>query len=126
MIAATAAALGYVAIALAEGAVAIMVALAVASAFYTPIMPLADAYALRGLGRRKRPYGPVRLWGSAAFIAGSLGAGLLLDFIPARNLIWLVTASLAATAVAAWALEPAQQAAAPDAVGPVSASIAAA
>ncbi len=121
VIAAAAATVGYVAIGLAEGAVAIMVALAVASAFYTPIMPLADAYALRGLGRRKRPYGPVRLWGSAAFIAGSLGAGLLLDFIPARNLIWLVTASLAVTAVAAWALEPVQQTAAADAAGPVSA-----
>jgi PPP family 3-phenylpropionic acid transporter len=60
----------------------------------------------------------VRLWGSAAFIAGSLGAGLLLDFIPARNLIWLVTASLAATAVAAWALEPVERAAAADAASP--------
>ena len=65
VIAAAAAALGYVTVGLAEGALAIVVAFALASALYTPIMPLADAYALRGLGRRRRGYGPVRLWGSA-------------------------------------------------------------
>ena len=32
-----------------------------------------------------RAYGPVRLWGSVAFIAGSLGAGLLLDVIGAAR-----------------------------------------
>jgi PPP family 3-phenylpropionic acid transporter len=69
-------------------------------------MPLADAYALRGLGRLGRAYGPVRLWGSAAFIAGSLGAGVLLDIMPARDLIWLVVAALVVTAVAALALAP--------------------
>ncbi len=106
VIAAAAASLGYGAVGMADGSVAIMATLALASAFYNPIMPLADAYALRGLGRRGRAYGPVRLWGSAAFVAGSLGAGLLLDVIPARNLIWLVTVALAVTAAAAWALSP--------------------
>ncbi len=42
---------------------------------YTPIMPLAESYALRGLTARGRAYGPVRLWGSAAFILGSFVAG---------------------------------------------------
>ena len=43
---------------------------------------LADAVAdgrLRagGAGARGRAYGPVRLWGSVAFIAGNVGAGLI-------------------------------------------------
>jgi len=106
LIAAAMAVLGYGVVGLAQGAVAITMALALASAFYTPIMPLADAYALRGLGGLKRAYGPVRLWGSAAFIVGSFGAGLLLDLIAARDLIWLVVAALTLTAAAAYALSP--------------------
>jgi MFS transporter, PPP family, 3-phenylpropionic acid transporter len=104
--AAAAAVLGYGATALAQGAVAIMAAFALASAFYTPLMPLADAYALRGLGQLDRSYGPVRLWGSAAFIAGSFAAGFLLDVIAARDLIWLIVAAMAAMAAAALALAP--------------------
>lgn len=106
MIAAGAAALGYGMVGLAGQAAAIMAAFALASAFYTPIMPLTDAYALRGLGHFRRAYGPVRLWGSLAFIAGSFGAGVLLDVIPARDLIWLIVAAMAVTAVAACALAP--------------------
>jgi MFS transporter, PPP family, 3-phenylpropionic acid transporter len=98
--------LGYGAVGLAHGAAAIMATFALASAFYTPIMPLADAYALRGLGRFGRAYGPVRLWGSAAFIAGSFGAGALLEVMAARELIWLVVGALAITAAAACALPP--------------------
>jgi MFS transporter, PPP family, 3-phenylpropionic acid transporter len=106
VVAAGAAVLGYGAVGLAQGPAAIMTAFALACAFYTPIMPLADAYALRGLAGQRRNYGPVRLWGSAAFIAGSLGAGLLLDVIAARHLIWLVTGAMALTAAAACALTP--------------------
>jgi len=106
LIAAGMAVLGYGVVGLAQGAAAITMALALASAFYTPIMPLADAYALRGLGGLKRAYGPVRLWGSAAFIVGSFGAGLLLERIAASDLIWLVVAALTITAAAAYALSP--------------------
>src|SRR5204862_213659 len=67
---------------------------------------LADAYALRGLAHHSRSYGPVRLWGSAAFIAGSLGGGLVLDVIAPRHLIWLIVAALGLTAVAACTLAP--------------------
>jgi PPP family 3-phenylpropionic acid transporter len=56
---------------------------------------------LRGLAQIGRAYGPVRLWGSAAFIAGSLGAGWIIDSIAPGNLIWLITASLVASAAAA-------------------------
>ena len=98
--------LGYGAMGLAQGALAVTIAFALASIFYTPLMPLADAYALRGLGALRRAYGPVRLWGSAAFIVGSFAGGLVLDVVPARDLIWLVAAALVITASAACTLSP--------------------
>jgi PPP family 3-phenylpropionic acid transporter len=106
IIAAMAAILGYCALGLAHGVAGIMVAYALASAFSTPLMPLADALALRGLDRYRRAYGPVRLWGSAAFIAANLGAGASLDVFGARDLIWLVVAAMVLTAAAAWMLAP--------------------
>jgi len=98
--------LGYGAMGLAQGALAVITAFALASIFYTPLMPLADAYALRGLGALGRAYGPVRLRGSAAFIVGSFAGGLVLDVVPARDLIWLVAAALVMTASAACTLSP--------------------
>ena len=98
--------LGYGAMGLAQGALAVITAFALASIFYTPLMPLADAYALRGLGALGRAYGPVRLWGSAAFIVGSFAGGLVLDVVPARDLIWLVAAALVITASAGCTLSP--------------------
>ena len=48
-----------------------------------------------GLAPHRRAYGPVRLWGSAAFIVANLAAGYLLDVIAARDLIWLIVAAMA-------------------------------
>jgi PPP family 3-phenylpropionic acid transporter len=104
--ASAAAIFGYAALGFASSLLAIALMFAVASSFYTPLMPLADAYALRGLRAHARSYGPVRLWGSVAFIAGSLAAGLLLDVIPPRHLIWIMVAALLITAAAACALAP--------------------
>jgi MFS transporter, PPP family, 3-phenylpropionic acid transporter len=106
MLAAGLAAIGYGIVGLANGVLAIMLAYVLVSAFYTPMMPLADAYALRGLGERRASYGPVRLWGSAAFIVGSFGAGLLLNVIGARDLIWLIAGAMVPAALAACALKP--------------------
>jgi PPP family 3-phenylpropionic acid transporter len=98
--------LGYSIVGLMQTPAAIMAAIALASLFYTPLMSLADAYALRGLSLRGRSYGPVRLWGSAAFIGGTLGGGMLLDLIDARALIWAVVAAMGLNAAAACALAP--------------------
>jgi PPP family 3-phenylpropionic acid transporter len=97
---------GYIAVGLSEGFVAILICVALASAFHGPAMPLAETYALNGLPRRGRTYGPVRLWGSFAFIAGSFLAGIAADLIPARHLIWLIVAAIALAALAAFRLEP--------------------
>jgi PPP family 3-phenylpropionic acid transporter len=106
IIAAGASVAGFGALAFAEGLVAIMTLFAVASIAYTPVILLADAYALRGLAQWGRAYGPVRLWGSAAFIVATFGAGYLLDAIEPGRLIWLIVAAMGMTAVAALLLAP--------------------
>jgi PPP family 3-phenylpropionic acid transporter len=97
---------GFGALGLATGTLAIAAFYAVASAAYAPLFTLGDVYALRGLEPHRRAYGPVRLWGSAAFIVASLGAGALLDVIAAGDLIWLIVAAAGLLLVAAWTLAP--------------------
>lgn len=101
-----AAAAGYILVGLSAGAVLILVAYALTSLATTPQMPLAETYALKELAARKRTYGPVRLWGSFAFIAGNFVAGFASDLIPARDLIWLIVAASVLIALAALALPP--------------------
>ena len=97
---------GYTLVGLSAGAVLILVAYALTSLATTPQMPLAETYALKELTARKRAYGPVRLWGSFAFIAGNFVAGFAADIIPARDLIWLIVAASVLIALAALALPP--------------------
>jgi PPP family 3-phenylpropionic acid transporter len=104
---------GYLLVALSSGAPAILLAFVLASLVYTPAMPLIETYALKGLAARGRAYGPVRLWGSVAFIAGTFVAGFAADTIPARYLIWLIVVGAAAMALSALTLAPTNSAAAP-------------
>jgi PPP family 3-phenylpropionic acid transporter len=97
---------GYLMLGLASGAAAIFIAYAIASLAYTPVMPLTETYALKGLTARGRAYGPVRLWGSAAFIAGTFLAGFAADAFPARHLIWLILAGTVLIALSAATLQP--------------------
>lgn len=97
---------GYGALGLSEGPLTIMAVYACAAAAYGAMMLLADAYALRGLAERGRAYGPVRLWGSAAFVLASLAAGALLDAITPGQLIWVVFAAMVVAAAAACTLRP--------------------
>ena len=76
-------------------------AFTVAMVALSPMLSLSDAYALSGLGARGRSYGPVRLWGSVAFIAGNVGAGLILEAIAPGHLIWLIVSALVLSVAAA-------------------------
>jgi PPP family 3-phenylpropionic acid transporter len=100
-----AATVGIVAVAFAEGAIAIATIAALALAAWNCANPLTETYAFKGL-RHSSAYGPVRLWGSAAFIAGSFLAGAAADALPARDLIWLIVAAFALSLLAAAALRP--------------------
>ena len=97
---------GYVVVGFAEGGTAILIVYALASLAFTPVMPLCETYALKGLSAHGRAYGPVRLWGSAAFIIGTFVAGFATDIIPARHLIWLIAAASLISALTALALAP--------------------
>ena len=70
------------------------------------MVPLTDAYALRGVARYGLNYGPLRLWGSAAFVVGALACGLLVDVIAARHLIWVIAAVAALGAAVSLGLQP--------------------
>ena len=106
IVASLATVIGYTLVGLSAGAAAILITYTLTSLFSTPLMPLAETYALKGLVARGRVYGPVRLWGSFAFIVGNFVAGFAADAIPARHLIWLMVAASAMVAVAAGALAP--------------------
>jgi MFS transporter, PPP family, 3-phenylpropionic acid transporter len=84
----------------------VLLAYAVTAAMWTPIVPLTDAYALRGVVRYGLNYGPLRLWGSAAFVAGALSCGLLADLIATPNLIWVITGVAAVGAAISLGLQP--------------------
>jgi PPP family 3-phenylpropionic acid transporter len=73
---------------------------------WTPTTPLADGYALKGMARYGLDYGPLRLWGSVAFVVGALGCGLLIDVIPARHLIWIIAAVAGLGAIVGLGLQP--------------------
>ena len=84
----------------------VLLAFAVTACVWTPMVPLTDGYALRGVARYSLDYGPLRLWGSAAFIAGALACGLLVDLIAARRLIWVIAGVAGLGALASLGLRP--------------------
>ncbi|HEV2955640.1 MAG TPA: MFS transporter [Xanthobacteraceae bacterium] len=112
------AAMGYALVGWAEGFAAIIATVALAAALAAPAIPLADAYALKGLTLRGRAYGPVRLWGSAAFIAANFAAGFASGYIAPTGYIWLIVAASALAAAASLALRPLRPGGAPDAALP--------
>jgi PPP family 3-phenylpropionic acid transporter len=106
IIASLATVIGYTLVGLSADVAAILITYTLTSLFSTPLMPLAETYALKGLTARGRIYGTVRLWGSFAFIFGNFAAGFAADAIPARHLIWLMVAASILVAVATWTLAP--------------------
>jgi PPP family 3-phenylpropionic acid transporter len=103
---ATATALGFAVIGTQYLPLAVLFAYAVTCCLWTPMVPLTDAYALGGVARYGLKYGPIRLWGSAAFIVGVLGCGLLIDVVATRYLIWVIVSAAALGAVASLGLQP--------------------
>ena len=103
-VAATLAAAAYAVMGFAYGFAAILAAYGVISVLSSPVLPLANSLGLRGLKARGLAYGPVRLWGSVAFIVANMAGGLVLGAFGAGALVWVLTGALAATAVAAWRL----------------------
>jgi len=89
-----------------QQAIAVLLIYIVACCLWTPMTPLTDAYALRGVTRYGLNYGPLRLWGSAAFVVGALACGLLVDVIAAKHLIWVIASVAGLCALASLMLQP--------------------
>lgn len=87
-------------------AFAVFLAFAATCCLWTPTTPLTDAYALRGVTRHGLNYGPLRLWGSAAFVIGALGCGAMLDRIAPEHLIWIIAGVAGVGALASLGLRP--------------------
>ena len=106
MIAACVTALGFAAVGTQHQPIAVFLIFAVTACLWTPMTPLTDAYALRGVARYGLNYGPLRLWGSAAFVAGALTCGLLVEVIAAKHLIWVIASVAGLGALASFGLQP--------------------
>jgi len=109
--------IGMTAAGLVHHPIAILAAFTLAMAALSPMLSLSDAYALSGLGARERNYGPVRLWGSVAFIVANLTGGVLLNVLAPGNLIWVICLGNCALAVAAMLLPRMPSDTAPRAAG---------
>src|SRR5579863_7746433 len=99
-------ALGFAVVGTQHLPLAVFLTYAVTAASWTPTVPLTDAYALRGVARYGLNYGPLRLWGSAAFVAGALGCGFLADVIAPKHLIWIIVATGVLAALIGLGLQP--------------------
>ncbi len=106
IVTAFATALGFAVVGTQHQALLVFLTFAVTACVWTPMVPLTDAYALRAVAQYGLDYGPLRLWGSAAFIAGALACGLLVDLIAARHLIWVIAGVAGLGAVASLGLRP--------------------
>jgi PPP family 3-phenylpropionic acid transporter len=99
-------ALGFSVVGTQHQALLVFAAFVVTACMWTPMVPLTDAYALRGVARHGLNYGPLRLWGSAAFVVGALAGGLSVDVIAAPHLIWVIAAIAGLGAVISLGLQP--------------------
>ena len=106
IITAFATALGLTVVGTQHQAVLVFVAFAATCCLWTPMAPLTDAYALRGVSHYGLNYGPLRLWGSAAFVVGALACGLLVDVIAPEHLIWAIAVVAGLSALASLGLRP--------------------
>lgn len=81
-------------------AVVLAVSLAL-TVVWTPPAPLSDSIALSGVRRFGSDYSRMRLWGSAAFLAGNFGGGLILSATGMSAFPVIISAGIAGTLVAA-------------------------
>lgn len=106
MLSASATALGFALLGTQHLPVAVFLIYVVICCLWTPLVPLTDAYALRGVLRYGLNYGRLRLWGSAAFIVGNLVCGSLAAIVPHRLLIWIIVAGGLLGALTSFLLQP--------------------
>jgi PPP family 3-phenylpropionic acid transporter len=97
---------GFLSLGLLHQALAVFVVFAMTACVWTPMLPLTEGYALSGIAHYRLHYGPLRLWGSVAFVAGALGSGVFADRLAPGHLIWVMVGLAALGAGVSFALQP--------------------
>ncbi|MCH8155796.1 MAG: 3-phenylpropionate MFS transporter [Proteobacteria bacterium] len=75
-----------------------------AAVCFQPMIPLAESQTMAAVLRERLDYGRIRLWGSLAFILGTVGAGRLITGRAPDLVLYLMLGALGATVLAALAL----------------------
>ncbi|MGI9414297.1 MAG: MFS transporter [Hyphomicrobiales bacterium] len=102
-------------LAVVEGFVAIVIVATVASAVWTPILPLIETLTVAESEAGRADYGRTRLWGSLTFILGSIGGGYVLKSADPGSVLWMLVGSYALMTAASLALPGDTRSAAPGA-----------
>jgi PPP family 3-phenylpropionic acid transporter len=89
----------------------------VSSLLFPPIMALGESLTMTGVGRFGLDYGRIRLWGSLSFILAAAASGHVLVEAPPAAILWMVLATVAATALACAVLPDLRTDAAPVSAG---------
>jgi len=79
-----------------------------AAVCFQPMIPLIESETMAAVLRERLDYGRIRLWGSLAFILGTIGAGSLITDRAPDLVFFLVLGALALTLLAALGLPAAQ------------------
>ncbi len=79
----------------------LLVCACLAAAAIAPAIPLTDSLAVSAFRDRRSAYGPVRAWGSVAFVASTLLTGFMTGLFPAAAIIWMIIAAQGLAAMAA-------------------------
>jgi PPP family 3-phenylpropionic acid transporter len=98
--------IGFSVLGLLGSPLSILIVFGLTALVWTPIGPLTDGYTLKGVAHYGLDYGPLRLWGSAAFVVGALLCGLLLNVIAARHLIWIIVGVAVLSVMVSLSLRP--------------------
>ncbi|MGI9406690.1 MAG: MFS transporter [Hyphomicrobiaceae bacterium] len=83
---------------------AILLVMIVYATFWTTVMPMTEALAMRGVQAYDLDYGRMRLWGSLTFIAASLAGGWVLGRYGADPIVPMMIAAALALVIAAHVL----------------------
>ncbi len=94
----------FAAFASATGFFWILVVQLIVAASFPLLVPLGESQTMVAVYRYSLDYGRIRLWGSLAFIGGSIAAGQMIGAFSVDWVLWLILSALALTFLAALAL----------------------
>jgi len=99
--------LGQAMLALFTAPILIYLGAAVLGAGIAGLSPIVDARALETAGANRAGFGPLRAWGSAAYIVAVLGTGMAVDRFGLHSFFAILSVMLVLTAITGLALRPA-------------------